>query len=253
MIRMNLDQQSDDWHRWRKGGIGSSDAPVIVGRSPWKTRKALLEYKASHFQCGFDRKTETAKSKAMLHGIKTEAEARQMYIELTGIFVEPVCGIHDSLDWCRASFDGLNERGTLITEIKCPSNIRNHEAVLAGVVPEVYYPQCQHQLLVSGAELVHFISYYSHKTERLTKAERYKIIPVRPSADYIRYLQDEETRFYNDLLELVKTLKKGGVEDGVSDEPAAGPESMPEVRKRSRAASTVQRQTDLPDLRKHRH
>jgi len=41
----NLRQNSTDWHDWRRGGLGSSDAPVVMGNSPWMTPRKLWSIK----------------------------------------------------------------------------------------------------------------------------------------------------------------------------------------------------------------
>ena len=40
-----MEQKSEEWLDWRKKGIGSSDAPIIMGVSPWKTPFELWEEK----------------------------------------------------------------------------------------------------------------------------------------------------------------------------------------------------------------
>jgi predicted phage-related endonuclease len=41
----NLRQNSTDWRDWRRGGLGSSDAPVVMGNSPWMMPRKLWEIK----------------------------------------------------------------------------------------------------------------------------------------------------------------------------------------------------------------
>ena len=36
-----MEQEGFEWHKWRMGGIGSSDAPVVMGVSPYKTIEQL--------------------------------------------------------------------------------------------------------------------------------------------------------------------------------------------------------------------
>ena len=37
-----LEQNTPEWRRWRMEGIGSSDAPVIMGEGAFKTRRAAV-------------------------------------------------------------------------------------------------------------------------------------------------------------------------------------------------------------------
>ena len=36
-----LQQNTPEWHRWRKQGLGASDAPVIMGDAAFKTPRTL--------------------------------------------------------------------------------------------------------------------------------------------------------------------------------------------------------------------
>lgn len=38
---INLPQRDKDWHDWRRKGITASDAAVLLGRSPYKTKWRL--------------------------------------------------------------------------------------------------------------------------------------------------------------------------------------------------------------------
>jgi len=40
-----LKQNTPEWHRWRLEGIGASDAPVVMGDAPFRTRRFLWSVK----------------------------------------------------------------------------------------------------------------------------------------------------------------------------------------------------------------
>ncbi len=40
-----LHQNTPEWHRWRMQGIGASDAPVVMGDAPFRTRRFLWSVK----------------------------------------------------------------------------------------------------------------------------------------------------------------------------------------------------------------
>ena len=42
---VELDQRSDNWHRWRTNGVGASDICVLMGSSPYKSPYQLWEEK----------------------------------------------------------------------------------------------------------------------------------------------------------------------------------------------------------------
>ncbi len=143
MPRFNsLEQRGPEWLSWRLRGIGSSDAPVIVGDSPWNTAKTLWEVKTG-------RRGEEPDNLAKRRGRELEATARAAYEAEVGEQMEPHCLIHDQFDWMRASLDGLSFDGSLLLEVKCPLKLRDHQTALEGKIPEHYYAQLQHQLEVS--------------------------------------------------------------------------------------------------------
>lgn len=208
MRRVDFEQGSDLWLEWRQGGIGGSDAASILNVAPayWQNanRAALLAYKAQHIGRGHERKTDKNKTAAMMRGTLLEPASRQAYRERTGNHVEPACVMHDSIEWLRASCDGLNKDGSLVVEIK-NCNHNDHEVALGGMVPTHYYPQCIHLLLVTGAPILHYWSCSAHK--RFRPQDLQALVPVKPSKDYMEYLLKEETLFWNELQELIKQRK----------------------------------------------
>lgn len=149
----DLEQGTPIWHTFRGKGFGASDANVIAGMNRWKTVVDLWAAKTG-------RPTEPfVMNDAVQHGIDTEPEARDRFVQATGIYVEPKCYISGEHEFIRASLDGINEERNIIVEIKCPSRMPIHMKAVRGEIPEYYYPQVQHQLYVTGAEIACFWSY----------------------------------------------------------------------------------------------
>lgn len=140
---------TENWHEWRKLGIGSSDAPVIWGNSPYSTPYDLWELKTGRKK-GWDGNWATRR------GLQLEPRARAHYELLNDIDMPPTLVQHQLFKWMRASLDGYNDG--VVLEIKCPG-IKDHQTALDGKVPEHYYPQVQHQLFVSGAERCDYFSF----------------------------------------------------------------------------------------------
>src|SRR5215470_5420102 len=134
-----LHQNTREWHGWRRGGIGASDAPVIMGETPFKTPRALWSIKTG-------RKQEAQAGTAAQRGRQLEAFARRVYERRTGIQVEPLCLVHQQFEWMRASLDGLSFDGSTLVEIKCPLNLRDRASAQEGRIPSQYHAQVQHQL-----------------------------------------------------------------------------------------------------------
>lgn len=175
-----LVQQTQEWLDMRKTKIGSSDAPVIMEISPWKTRYQLWEEKV-----GVGKERE--KTIAMQRGLNMEEEARQKFEELTGHVVFPSVVYHPKHEFMIASLDGIDIEQRNAVEIKCPGN-EDHQSALDGVVPAKYIPQLQHQLEVTGLDMIYYFSYNGNS---------YKIIEVGKDAQYIKRLVDEECAFWN--------------------------------------------------------
>jgi putative phage-type endonuclease len=154
-IRLNFEQSTEAWLSWRREGIGASDAPVIMGLSPWQTEGELLLLKTGQ-------NVERPANDAMQRGKRLEPVARRAYVDQTGIVVEPMCVQSCEHAWMRASLDGLSADGQHVVEIKCPGE-KDHCLAAAGTVPEKYYPQLQHILAVTGlAEIFYWSFRFGH-------------------------------------------------------------------------------------------
>jgi putative phage-type endonuclease len=175
-----LQQNTPDWHRWRQQGLGASDAPVIMGEAAFKTPRMLWSIKTGRMQ-------EDAPGPAARRGRELEQLARRAYEREAGIQMEPLCLVHDELEWMRASLDGLSFDGSTVLEIKCPMNVRNQTAAQQGSVPPQYYAQLQHELEVSQADEVHYWSF---------DGTAGSLVKVRPDREYLKRLLDAEAAFW---------------------------------------------------------
>jgi putative phage-type endonuclease len=162
-VILPFEQNTGEWLSWRREGIGASDAPVIMGLSPWQKEGELLLLKTGQ-------KAERPANDAMERGKRLEPLARQAYVEHTGVAVEPMCVQSREHAWMRASLDGLSLDGSHVVEIKCPGE-KDHSLAAAGTVPGKYYPQLQHILAVTGLAEIYYWSFrYGHTV--LLKVDR---------------------------------------------------------------------------------
>src|ERR1019366_7484586 len=182
----SLRQNSNDWRDWRRGGLGSSDAPVVMGDSRWMMPRTLWEIKTHRSE------EPERDSLATRRGRKLEAAARAAYEAETAEIMEPHCLSHDHLSWMRASLDGLNFDASLVLEIKCPLRSRDHALALEGQVPRHYYAQLQHQLEVSRARELHYWSF---------DGRRGALVKVMPDHGYIERLVQAEVEFWRNVTE----------------------------------------------------
>lgn len=172
-------QGTDEWLKLRQDKIGASDAAIIMNMSPWKTPKALWEEKV-----GLRKPSES--SWFMQRGIELEKDARELYISAQKIFVEPKVKFHPTIDWMIASLDGIDNEETTIVEIKCPGR-KDHELAKEGKIPEKYYPQLQHQMVVCSLPEAHYFSYDGQSGILLT---------IKRDDLFIERMMEEEERFW---------------------------------------------------------
>lgn len=150
---ISLEQQSPQWHEFRKKHIGGSDIAAIVGLSPWKTQHELWLEKTG-------RKEPEAASYAMERGLALESDARRSYEELTGLAVIPQVLVYSEFEFCSASLDGQTFDRQTIVEIKCPKGDKTWRLAKEQKIESHYECQVQWQLMVSGAKHAHFFVYH---------------------------------------------------------------------------------------------
>lgn len=146
-----LEQNTEEWLEFRKTKIGSSDAPIIMGESPWKTPQQLWEEKMGLKESSYE-------NAAMRRGKQLEAQARKAFEQKTGLVVWPNVLIHPEHEFIIASLDGITMGGQAAVEIKCPGG-KTHQMALSGEIPKHYQIQMQHQLAVTGLKEMFYYSY----------------------------------------------------------------------------------------------
>lgn len=195
----------DAWHRWRAGGIGSSDALVIavafglIGRPDFAVEDLLT----------WMRRKVTGESRhagwVARRGRALEPTVRRNYERAARKSFAPAFGEMEEEPRIRASFDGLSSDGDIL-EIKCPTARRFGDP---REIHDHYYPQLAHLCLVHQgsprrpwAGTVHFVRHqpdHGWTSTLLVPAES-----LRPLARelYARYMW---------LLELVRRFDIEGL------------------------------------------
>jgi putative phage-type endonuclease len=130
-----MQQNSAEWHQWRGKGLGSSDAPIVMGKSKWATRYELWLQKT-----GLAIKKEFS-NYATSRGHNLEAIARKHWELETGLKAPATNFTHAEYDYLRASLDGYNAQNNLILEIKCPGKA-DHDTAKQMRVPLHYWSKC---------------------------------------------------------------------------------------------------------------
>lgn len=181
---VNTKQGSKEWRTWRGKGLGASDAPAVMGASPWTSRFELWLEKTG---LGTRPPANEYQLAAMRRGNELEPVARDLFEKKVGKLFPSISGEHDEHPYLRASLDGYNEETNSMLEIKCPSKV-DHTKALDGKVPDKYVAQLQMQFLVCGATKAYYVSYDG--------LQSLAAVEVSPDAKYISLLQMELIAFW---------------------------------------------------------
>lgn len=164
----------------RRNFIGASDAPIIMGVSPWSTPYQLWQEK-----CGIKKPFEG--SFVTDEGHRKEVFARDLFESKMGEKFPAKRLFSDQYDWMMASLDGYNERIKKALEIKCPGE-KSHQTAKLGIVPIFYFPQVQHQMFVANLQSIYYLSYIND--------ESYVILTCERDDKYIDELIKKELHFW---------------------------------------------------------
>jgi putative phage-type endonuclease len=140
----SLQQGSAEWLAHRANYWNASDAPAMMGVSPYKTRSELLHEKATGVTPEVDERTQ----RLFDDGHRFEALCRPLAEEIIGADLYPVSVTFGKL---AASLDGL----TLAEDVQWEHKSINNEiraAADTADLPVYYHVQMEHQSIVSGAK-----------------------------------------------------------------------------------------------------
>lgn len=151
---VSLVQGTPAWHAHRAQHFNASDAPAMMGCSPYKTRGELIAELAT----GVTPEPGPAQQRIFDAGHQFEALARPLAEVIAEDEFSPCVGINGKYS---ASFDGLSFMGDTAFEHKT-LNAALREAMTEGCtgadLPLVYRVQMEQQAMVSGCERVLFMA-----------------------------------------------------------------------------------------------
>lgn len=152
----NLTQGSTEWHAYRANQFNASDAPAMLGISPYKTRSELLHELAT----GQTPEIDPVTQRRFDDGHRFEALARPLAEKIIGEDLYPVTGSEGKLS---ASFDGLTMAEDTVFEHKTLNDglrecMRQQGGNANDFLPPHYRAQLEQQLLVSGADRALFMA-----------------------------------------------------------------------------------------------
>jgi putative phage-type endonuclease len=177
---MHLQQNTPEWLEFRKNYLGASDAPIIMGESPWRTPYQLWKDKLGLGE-------QQTMTYAMQRGVDMEQNARDWFERETGITVSPEVVLHPVIPYMMASLDGISADRKTIVEIKCPGK-SDHAIAKKGMIPAKYYSQLQHQMEVCGIGRTFYLSF---------DGESGILLILEKDEDYIKNLLSREAEFWD--------------------------------------------------------
>lgn len=162
---LKLIQGTPEWHAHRATHCNASDAPAMLGVSPYKSRAQLIREVAT----GVTAEVDEAAQHRFDEGHRAEALARPLAEAIVGEDLFPCVGEDGKFS---ASFDGLTMLGDVAFEHKSMNDtLRGAFATIDTIapeyrdgpaggrnLPETYRVQMEHQCMVSGAERVLFMA-----------------------------------------------------------------------------------------------
>lgn len=183
---LTLKQNSSEWLIFRRYKIGASDAPIIMGISPYKTSKQLLNEKRTGV-------SSTVMHSGIQAGKDLEPYALSLLNAKLNLKMEPIVCQSDEIDFMIASYDGYDLEANVACEIKVP-NIADHQLAVNGKVPEKYYPQLQHQMFVSNLKTIIYCSYrdLDIATVIVERDETYLKSLIEKEKHFYECMQDED-------------------------------------------------------------
>ena len=190
MKTIDLAQNSPEWLEFRRAKIGASDAPVIMGISPYKTPYQLYLEKVERI--------DQAQNSAMKRGQEMEAGARKAFEQMyESLYMDKVCVVplvvqSEKHEWMIASLDGIDIEKGIAVEIKCPGP-KDHEIARDGKIPDHYMPQLQHQLAVTGLERMFYFSYRNGEAFPV-------ILECKRDEDMLKRMVEKEKEFMDCIL-----------------------------------------------------
>lgn len=187
----------EDWHKLREKRIGGSDVGAIIGVNPYKSIIDVYIDKTEGSSFEGNNATHWGH---MLEGtvIKEFASRHSEFV----VYQAPYSVIDDFLI---ANLDGVlkdkntGEHGVL--EIKT-ANAFNYKDWEGDVIPQYYYAQVQHYLMLTGYKFAYIAV--------LIGGNHYKDFSIERSEEDIEFIRNKATEFYNEnILKLIPPMPDG--------------------------------------------
>lgn len=192
-----MQQNTDEWLKFRHNKIGASDAVIIMNQSKYMTRAELLLQKTTKFKNLPEQKSNPI---ADLGHIVEDLE-RPRFEFLSGKSFMPSVLTHPEIEWLSASYDGLSMDESEAWE----SKLVGKDIFAENECPEKFYPQIQQQFLVNPKLKKNYLCMVLFDKKMLGKVDantfqRKQIVCVRDEKYINEKLMPELTKFRQEVL-----------------------------------------------------
>lgn len=162
IVRKDIEQHSEEWHKIRYGKIGGTLSKGLFVKSD-----TLLEDILSELCEEFDLQ-ENYQSFDMVRGSELEPEARKALSAYLGIELLEVGWLQcEENKYLGISPDGISEDETISAEIKCPSAKKHLSTIRANDIPNDNINQCLHYFTINPKLKKHY--FCSYRPENIYK------------------------------------------------------------------------------------
>ena len=200
----------EDWLKWRKSGLGASDAPILMEQVDWGTPMSLYEDKISD-----EIKDQSDVPFPVQLGNEAEPKIRSLHELAHMKTFTPCLGQSADFPFVIASYDGRTADRKETSEYKL-LNAKDWEVAkryekgeiegfaTKALIPAKYYTQIQHQFIASPqTEVCWFGAYlFSHYKDKVRKniepmkMEYLALVPVYPDKEFQVKLLTKEAEFW---------------------------------------------------------
>lgn len=179
-----MEPNTNEWLMWRHRGIGSSDAAIIMDKSPYKTPYQLWEEKIQPSP------PKEEKSFILDKGHRLEKKARAAYELETGIEAKPQLAENAQFSFLRSSLDGWVSGSRRAVEMKYVGKEYFEKTNLQSDIKEMDHIQLHHQFMVSGCVAIDYVLYND-------EYDKIKIVMTSPDVEFCKTLLEKELNFWN--------------------------------------------------------
>jgi len=184
-----MTEQEIEWKKWRLTGIGASDAPVITGKSKYRTILELFDEK-------FNKKIDLSEPNfAQSKGHALEINARAWYEFETGLKWTSCRFTNPDMNFIIATFDGYNKdlhEGWECKHLGKDDYLKliNESLPVKERIPEQYFDQLMHQFLASGVNAIRLTGVCDSLNKEV-KEKRMHTITVKMDDSFKEYIKNE--------------------------------------------------------------